>query len=310
MGKPVFYFSFIAALLFLVISCGKDPVYGEIPDPDEDENLVPDGILWGSSFYAGPGETRQAAYTRVKNTFSNHHITRVFCATDPEWPTYLPTETLVQISFKYKPADVLNGSKDIILGNFFSKLATKTTIYWTYFHEPEDEIQKGDFTAKEYRKAFDYIIDLSKKLNKPNLIPTLCLMAYSVKPESGRNWRDYVPGKVELISWDGYYADSYGEDVSKIFGPVREVMKTVNLPWGVAETGVNKRKKQGQVNEDTNIETRKRLLTALARDLSTVGPLPVYVQYFDSAPPQDAAYSDWRISTEAGMVAAWEAGQE
>lgn len=298
------YFT-LTHLLLLTVSCVKsaDPI--EVDPPG-----IKDTIMWGASFGSMQGETQANAFERVKNTFDNFRIARIYNSANPVWPTYVPKETVAQISFKISPANVLNGSRDAALTNFFSQLSETGTIYWTYFHEPEDDISRGAFTAEEFRNAFDYIIDLQKNLNKPNLVPTLCLMAYSVNPASKRNWKDYLPEKVELVSWDGYYADSYGEDVSKVFGPVREVMKTVDLPWAVAETGVNKRKNKGQVNEDMDIETRKRLLTALAKDLSTVKPLPVFVEYFDSAPPQDEAYSSWRISDDPAMIAAWEEGQQ
>lgn len=154
------------------------------------------------------------------------------------------------------------------------------------------------------------MIDLQKKLNKPNLVPTLCLMTYTLDPASKRDWRDYIPEKVELISWDGYYRDTMGDDVSKIFGPARELMKMLGLPWAVAETGVNKMQKSGQVNATMNGEQRKKLLTTLAKNLSNIEPLPVFVAYFDSSPPHDAAYSNWRISDDPDMVAAWKKGQE
>lgn len=294
-----------AVFIFVALLACSKPGKAVKEQPEKKDTA----ILWGSSFGISPGETKAAAYNRVKTAFKNHRITRVYCAADPEWPSYIPKESVVHISFKMNAKDVLSGSKDAVLNNFFSSLGSNVKIYWTYFHEPEDDIRDGAFTAKEYRDAFDYIIALQKKLGKPNLVPTLCLMSYSLDPVSKRNWKDYLPTRVELISWDGYYRDSMGDDVSKVFADVRAVMKEVGLPWAVAETGVNKMKKSGQVNEPVDIETRKQLLTALAKDISTTPPLPVFVEYFDSDPSHDAAYSDWRISDDATMVNAWQEGQ-
>lgn len=296
-------FLYLPALLLLWISCSKSPAGTEPPAKDP-------SIIWGSSFGIMPGETHANSYTRVKAAFGKYQVARIYCSGDPVWPAYIPVETVVQISFKMNAKEVLNGSKDAVLTGFFNSLAVTSKIYWTYFHEPEDDIRDGAFTAEEFRNAFDYIITLQKKLNKPNLVPSLCLMSYSLDPASKRNWKDYLPAKVELISWDGYYRDNMGDDVSKVFGDVREVMKTVGLPWAVAETGVNKMKKSGQVNEPIATETRKKLLTALAKDISSVSPLPVFVEYFDSSPSHDAAYSNWRISDDPAMVAAWNAGQQ
>lgn len=293
----------IACLLFAV-GCikPKNPI-----DLPIDNNLP---ILWGSSFGTMTGETHANSYLRVKAAFKKHQIVRIYCSAEPVWPAYIPLETVAQISFKLNARDVLDGKKDEVLTNFFNSLSTSVKIFWTYFHEPEDDIRDGAFTAEEYRLAFDYIINLQKKLNKPNLVPTLCLMGYTLDPVSKRNWKDYLPSKVELISWDSYYKESMGDSVGLVFDDIREVMKQIKLPWAVAETAVNKMKKQGNINEPLDVSQRRHWLNLLAKDLSTKTPLPVYVQYFDSSPPQDATYSSWRISDDSTMVAAWESGQQ
>jgi len=265
--------------------------------------------LWGSSAGAEAGEAKAQAYIRIKAAFEKHEIFRYYCSGAPEWPSWLPKDAVTHISFKYNAKDILTGTHDDELSQFFSGLGSTAKIYWTYFHEPEDDIRDGAFTAAEYRAAFDHIIILQKKLNKPNLVPTLCLMSYSLTPESGRNWRDYLPAKVELLSWDGYYRDDMNLDVSKVFSAVRAIAIETGKPWAVAETGVNKMKRSGQINEAIPVETRKSLLTALAKDLATQKPYPVFVEYFDSDPSHDAAFSDWRISDDAQMVGAWNAGK-
>lgn len=295
------HLSFWVIAIFLFGGCvkGTDPI---TPEPDSP-------ILWGSSVWVNwaQGETKEVAYQRVKTAFGQHDILRQY-ETDPVWPSWIPKEATVQISFKINPAEVLNGSKDAVLTTFFEAMSSNKKVYWTYFHEPEDDIKEGAFTAEQYRNAFDYIINLQKSLNKPNLVPTLCLMSYSLTPESNRNWRDYLPTKVELLSWDGYYRDNMNLDVAKVFDKVRAVAVETGLPWAVAETGVNKMKKSGEVNEAMDIETRKQLLTALSTDIKNKKPRPVYVSYFDSDPSHDAAFSDWRISDDPTMVAAWKAG--
>lgn len=289
--------------LLVLLSCSKRE------SGKKDEPINNTKILWGSSAGALSGETKEQAYQRVKAAFGKHEIVRLYNTADPVWPDWLSKETVAHISFKMDPKDVLSGAKDAVLNQFFGGLSSTTKLYWTYYHEPEDQIRDGAFTASEYRNAFDYIIGLQKKWNKPNLVPTLCLMAYTLDPVSARNWKDYLPVKVELISWDGYYNDNMGENASLIFNPVREAMKQTNLPWAVAETGVNKNKKSGKVDIPLDEALRKRVLTALAKDLSTQLPLPVFVEYFDSAPPQDNEFSDWKISTNPALVAAWNSGQ-
>lgn len=285
---------------YMVIGCSKSP---NKPPVQKDST-----ILWGSTVWQEKGETKAEAYERVKSAFGLHQIVRYYCAGDPLWPDWLPKETVTLISFKIDAKEVLAGIKDQVLKDFFNSLATHTKIYWTYYHEPEDNISEGTFSAVEYRAAFDYIIDLQKKLNKPNLVPTLCLMSWSLTTESGRNWRDYLPAKVELLSWDGYFRDHTIMNAALVFGRVREIATETGLPWAVAETGVNKMKNSGKINEPIPLETRRTMLTALSKDIKTTRPYPVFVSYFDSDPPQDATYSDWRISDDATMVAAWKEG--
>lgn len=290
---------------FLLFSCnhGDDPV-----DPQPDPQPV-STTLWGSSVWPNANETNAAAYARVKAAFGTHDIVRAFSGSAAQWPNWLPKDNNAHISFKYSPTEILAGTHDAALVQFFSGLSTTAKIYWTYYHEPEDEIRDGLFTAQQYRDAFDHIITVQKTVNKPNLVPTLCLMTYSLTPESGRNWKDYLPTKVELLAWDGYYSDNMGTDVSKVFTAARAASAEVGKPWAVAETGVNKMKKSGSVNEAIPVETRKTLLTTLAKDIRNSAQKPVFVCYFDSDPPHDLPYSDWRISDDPAMVAAWNLGR-
>lgn len=245
----------------------------------------------------------------MKAAFGTHEIVRAYSGSAAQWPNCLPSDNNVHISFKYNPVDILAGTHDSSLTQFFSGLSSSAKIYWTYYHEPEDEIRAGLFTAQQYRDAFDHIITLQKRLNKPNLTPTLCLMTYSLTTQSGRNWRDYLPTKVQLLAWDGYYSDEMGTDVSKVFTAARNASAQAGLPWAVAETGVNKMKKSGAVNDTIPLATRWSLLTALAQDIRNSPVKPVFVCYFDSDPPQDLPFSDWRISEDPSMVAAWNLGR-
>lgn len=45
-------------------------------------------------------------------------------------------------SFKYPPSEVLAGTDDADLQSFFEGIADGHVVYWTYYHEPDDQISK------------------------------------------------------------------------------------------------------------------------------------------------------------------------
>ena len=79
-------------------------------------------------------------------------------------------------------------------------------MYWTYYHEPEDNIEAGAFTAAQYRAAWQRISSLALRANNPRLHATLILMCYTLTPASGRSFADYYPGDayIDVLAWDCY----------------------------------------------------------------------------------------------------------
>jgi hypothetical protein len=62
------------------------------------------------------------------------------------------------------------------------------------------------FTAQQFRQAWQRIAGLAMQANNARLRATLILMGWSVDSASGRNWRDYYPGRqyVDVLGWDLY----------------------------------------------------------------------------------------------------------
>lgn len=270
-------------------------------------------ILWGSSVGVKKGVDKIEAIKRIETSMGRLEMIRAYADNGVvAWPDWLPKDRSVYISFKLQPKQILNGSNDKVLTDFFNSFPTNHKIWWGYFHEPEDNIKDGSFTAAEYRQAFEYVIRLQKKLNKPNLIPTLTLMSYSLKPESNRNWKDYVPKGIECMAWDGYYRLSGELKVDDIFAKARQISVETGIPWAVAETGVNRNEKSGRVEDAKEMltEIRVKILTMLAEDLSTVKPLPQFVCYFNSKGGNDPKKSDWPIYEYPELVKAWKDGQK
>src|SRR3954468_3232126 len=266
--------------------------------PEGPEFPTPDSISWGSSVWPYDGEAWTQAVARNRQQLAPQLI-RFYNPGAPSWPTSTGTSPLV-ISFKLAPKQVLNGSHDAALRQFFA--ATPRPTYWSYWHEPEDNIAHGAFTAADYRAAWRHIAAIAKASGKP-LRATLTLMGWTAMPASGRTWTDYSPGAdvIDVLAWDNY-AWSPKDTPAGVYGPARSVSQKAGKPWAIAETGVGSK-------QFTNQADRRALLTAMSRWLATSNPRPEFVTYFDSDPDAPNIQHGWNISGHPDAAAAWRAGQ-
>ncbi|HEX6681166.1 MAG TPA: hypothetical protein VF062_00110, partial [Candidatus Limnocylindrales bacterium] len=148
------------------------------------------------------------------------------------------------VSFKGHPRDHTAGTHDARMRQWFADAPRDRDIYWIYFHEPENDIAGGAYTAAEYRAAFRHLKALADTAGNPRLHPTLVLMQWTVEPASGRNWRDYYPGDgvVDVFAWDVYNFDSsaaQGRYVppATLLDAALAVNAGLGLPTGIAEMG-------------------------------------------------------------------------
>ena len=146
------------------------------------------------------------------------------------------------VSFKLPPADVAAGSYDSTLKRWFDKAPRNIDVYWSFWHEPENDIQDGTFTAADYKAAFVHLDKLADTADNPRLKSTVILQSYSTRPESGRNWRNYMPnpGHVDVLAWDVYSRPSpeagYQVPPDLLDGPI-QASRSIGKPFGVAELG-------------------------------------------------------------------------
>ncbi|BCJ73007.1 hypothetical protein CS0771_25510 [Catellatospora sp. IY07-71] len=133
-----------------------------------------------------------------------------FTGAPGDWATSpkLNVSQPVNVSFKYPPAEVIAGTHDAALRKFFDDAPTNRTVWWTFFHEPEDNIEAGEFTKEQYSAAWQHIWHITQEpaRYKSNVKATLVLMDWDLDVASGRNWLDFYPGDayVDVISWDVY----------------------------------------------------------------------------------------------------------
>jgi hypothetical protein len=210
------------------------------------QSAVPRGkTLAGAAMHLRDGETYGQAVARADREYGPLELIRVYYpGLPPVWSgsrAEIAARTTV-VSFKAPPGEILAGQHDASLTAWFAAAPKNRDTYWIYFHEPEDDIASGAFTAADYRAAWRRIAGLAAKAGNARLHPTLVLMCYSLNPASNRNWRDYYPGDdvISVLGWDCYnFGRRKGEyaPAESIFGKSIEVSRSAGKPFGYAEMG-------------------------------------------------------------------------
>lgn len=207
------------------------------------------GTVFGSNVWQDQGESRAAALERIDASFGPIEIARVFSDwLPPRWPVLesgLGSRPLV-LSFRAGPERILSGAADERLAAWFAAAPRDRDTYWTYFHEPEDQVEDGTFAAADFVDAWSHVAELAAAAENPRLRATVILMCWTVNPRSGRDWRSYLPpaDQVEVLAWDCYAkgadADSYA-DPAELLDPAREVAEEMGADWALAEVGARVR---------------------------------------------------------------------
>ncbi|MEV0429925.1 DNRLRE domain-containing protein [Micromonospora sp. NPDC050495] len=257
----------------------------------------PTTTLCGASFNSETaGETYQQALARIDGYYNGLESVRVFYPGLPQaWPGKLDVSGRPMIvSFKAPPAEVKAGLHDAYLRDWFRAAPTNQDIYWTYYHEPEnDSFAPADFVA-----AFQRVSDLAEQAGNPRLRATLILMGWTLEDASQRDWTNWYPGReyVDVLGWDvyneGWKKGNYNPPVD-MFAKVVAVSRQEGLPFGIAETG------SPLVAGDTG-SGRAAWLRALASHLTAEGAL--FADYFDLDWRQQAGI-DYRLRDTASMTA-------
>jgi hypothetical protein len=210
------------------------------PDPSRERNRT----LCGAALNYQNGETSQQALSRMDQYYGGLESVRLFYpSVPPAWPGRpdVGKRTAI-ISFKLDPRAVLSGRYDQAMRRWFATAPNDRDVYWVYYHEPEDNIAAGSFSAADYRAAWRRLRSLADEAHNPRLHATLVLMGWTLDPRSGRDWRDYYPGKdvIQALGWDVYnLADGKGryETPQAMYERVVSTSEAEGLPFGVAETG-------------------------------------------------------------------------
>jgi hypothetical protein len=165
------------------------------------------------------------------------------------WTTGLAAanHSAVVVSFKAEPDTILSGADDAALTHFFDTAPTDHPVYYSYYHEPEDNIAAGEFTLADYKAAWARVVQLADAAHNPQLHSTLILMSYDLTAASGRNWKSYLPGGgiISTLGWDAYPVGSATNTRPQLtspadfMGPCIAASNSVGLPYGFAEFGLS-----------------------------------------------------------------------
>jgi len=202
-------------------------------------------------------------------------------------------KSAVIVSFNALPNAILSGADDSALSHFFDSAPTGQPIYYSYLPEPENDIAAGRFTLAGFRSAWAHVTSLAGAAHNPDLRSTLILTNWDLSPQSGRNWKAYLPdgGVISTLGWDAYPAGTVHNKnpqptpPSQFMGPEVAASKSVGLPFGFAEFGL------GRVNG------RPGWLNEVANYLASSGAL--FGTYFNST-----AWPTIEL-TDAASIATW-----
>ena len=261
--------------------------------------------LFGASVYTA-GRSWSQAVADSNATYGGMEVVRVFYPGLPSaWPG--PAGRVggpVVVSFKVNPVDVLSGKHDAYLSNWFATAPKDRDIWWVYWHEPEDDVERGAFTAEQWRDAYRRIAGLADAAENPRLTNTVILMCWTSNPRSGRSFDAYFPGTdvVEAMGWDCYSVSTSSAAYANpedLYGTALAKTRELGLQFGVAETG------SLLAPGDSDGTGRAEWLVSVGRWLNSQNA--AFVCYFDSVVGgefrllDEASQSAWRqVVTDVG----------
>ncbi|MFG1676306.1 hypothetical protein [Micromonospora sp. NPDC049282] len=254
--------------------------------------------LPGASVDPQNGETFSQALSRSDRTIGRLRMARVFYpGLPPAWNGSRSdvVDRTVVVSFKAPPQEVNAGKYDARLTSWFASIPRDHDVYWAYFHEPEDDVERGSFTAAQYKQAWRRIAGMANRANNPKLINTVILMCWTVDPKSGRSFDAFYPGSdlVETLGWDCYnWAVKWKRYAppAEVFDRMVDKSRALGKPWGLAETGSDLLPGDAGTGRAAWIRSMTSYIN---------GKRPEFVAYWNNA----VSYGDFRLLDQPSIQA-------
>lgn len=270
------------------------PAPGASPPPDQPAGAQGECALrsqvprkpteYGASLSTS-GITLAGSLRREERRLGRLPIVRVFWPTAPTrgaWSRQAPVlgNRSIVASFRESPRAVLSGRYDDRIREWFDQAPRGQHVYWSYYHEPERDIDSGTFTKRQYRRAWRHVSHIAAMACNPKLHATLVLTGWTAEPRADRDWRDYWPGKrfVDVVAFDPYNSASHRPkryvEPRRLFRPVLRLAKQIGKPFAIAETGTQ------LIRGDSSGRGRARWLRRMGRYFAQHDA--VFVTYFQS----------------------------
>ena len=245
--------------------------------------------FWGGND-VGAGGARQN-YDRVSGYLGSPDVYRMFYPGSPG-TSFLGSNAdfgpPVVVSFKFRPQEVLAGQHDATMRAWFNSIPSTRQVWWSYFHEPENDIEAGAYSAAQYRAAWKHLTALAPE--RSNLHPTLTLMRYTLSIPTRRHVADYVTPGLEVLAWDSYLTGNL--TIKSTVDDPAAVSRSFGLKYAVGEVSTNQPTKMDQFVKD--------FMPAAQRNNAQ------FVTWFESNKSgQGVNEADWRMRPFAAAVATW-----
>lgn len=156
---------------------------------------------------------------------------------------------VIHHSFKGHPSDVNAGTYDGDIDSMIASVPSGQATRLTYYHEPEDQVANGAFTAAAFVDASLRILDAINAAGRAEITFGPVFMSWTLDPGSGRNIDDFrfasgrdLFAESHLLGWDAYNEGSYRGGwytQEETYGLIRDYHATNPglPPPAIAETG-------------------------------------------------------------------------
>lgn len=145
-------------------------------------------------------------------------------------------------SSKVTPQAILSGTWDDDYERMFRAAPTDRPYYVCIWHEPEDDIESGAFTAAELNAAHRHVTAIARQVG-PHIKMVPILMQFTLQGGKGRKPMDYWPGDeyVDAVGVDCYQwtRTNEGDTPGQLYDSAIAFAKARNKPLIVAETGID-----------------------------------------------------------------------
>ena len=233
----------------------------------------------------------RSSFATISSSLGTPGVARVFFPGLPPATFAGSTADLgvpVVVSFKADPVGVAAGSYDAQVRTFFASVPAGQMVWWSYYHEPEDNIERGEFTAAQYRAAWTHLEQVVPI--RDTLRPTLILMRWSLQVP-GRHVADYVTPGLAVLAWDAYL-QQWSPTAAIAFDPAKRVSDSFGLGFAVAETSID--------NAMTSPPNRSVAVQDVVDRARADGA--EFVTWFET----NKSDGDWRLTPYAAATTLWD----